>query len=173
MSVKLVEFLDISEDNYVDYIVEWENSGEKIVPYASRRDKKSFSELQNIWKEDKTDKVFSKGFVPASLYFLINDNGRILGAIYFRHELNKQLLQDTGHIGYGVRPSVRGKGYANIMLRKLLEILKTKDYDKVLITCDDDNLASAGLIEKNNGILENKLPVNGVINRRYWINLEP
>ncbi len=121
--------------------------------------------------EDKTDKVYSRGFVPSSLYFLIDETGRILGAIHFRHELNKRLLQDCGHIGYGVRPSGRGKGLANIMLREMLEILKTKDYDKVLITCDDDNLASAGVIEKNNGILENKLPVDGVINRRYWINL--
>jgi len=45
--------------------------------------------------------------------------------------------------------------------------------DRVLITCDDDNVRSARIIERNGGVLEDKIPGNerDVLKRRYWIEL--
>lgn len=170
ISIKLLRFDEILEKGYLDYIEEWELSGEKIVPWASRREGLSFDNLIERWTRDEADEVYKNGFVPSTLYFLV-DNERVLGAIHLRHELNEKLLQDGGHIGYGIRPSQRKKGYADLMLKKLLERLKEQDYNKVLITCDDENVGSARTIEKNGGIMENKLEFEGEVVRRYWIKL--
>ena len=171
MAVKLIEFTDVLEQDYLSYIEEWEKSKEKIIPSATNRNNFNFDQLQQKWSEEQTDKMFELGFVPATLYFLVNENGRVLGAIHLRHVLNERLLQNGGHIGYGVRPSERGRGYASIMLNMLLNKLRDKDYTKVLLTCDDDNISSYKTIESNNGVLENKVEFEGELTRRYWINL--
>lgn len=171
MTLKLIEFTDISEQEFISYIEEWEELNEYIVPSVTKRNNLNFEQLIEKWQHDKTEEVYKLGFVPATLYFLINENGRILGSIHFRHELNDRLLLNGGHIGYGVRPSERKKGYASHMLQLLLERLKDEGYKKVLITCDDDNIGSAKTIENNSGILQNKIEFEGTLTRRYWIEL--
>ena len=64
-----------------------------------------------------------------------------------RHELNEFLLKIGGHIGYGVVPEKRRKGYATSMLQKSLSYAKNIPLDKVLITCDEDNFGSIKVIE--------------------------
>ena len=64
---------------------------------------------------------YQKGIVPATLYFYVNDNRRIIGAIHFRHDLFDELKIRGGHIGFGIRHSERNKGYAKMMLRELLD----------------------------------------------------
>lgn len=171
MKLKLVRYDEISEENYIDYISEWEIHKEKIVPSATRRDGRSFSDMMNQWQEDETDIPVTKGLVPATLYFLTDDSGRILGGIHFRHYLNEQLSQNGGHIGYGVRKCERRKGYAREMLKLLLEKIKKLDLDRVLITCDDDNVGSAKTIESCNGIMHDKVVFENEVTRRYWIIL--
>ena len=171
MTVKLIEFTDVSEQEYISYIKEWEKSKEKIIPSATNRNNLNFDQLQQKWSEEQTDKMYELGFVPATLYFLVNENGRVLGAIHLRHVLNERLLQNGGHIGYGVRPSERGHGYASITLNMLLDKIRDKGYTKVLFTCDDDNISSYKTIENNNGVLEDQVEFEGELTRRYWINL--
>jgi len=168
--LKLVKYLEIHKNQYEEYIREWEESGENIVPYAATRMDKSFAELQEKWKEDETEIMYQKGFVPSTLYFLIGPEEQIYGAIHFRHQLNDRLRQNGGHIGYGIRPSKRQNGYASEMLSLLLDELWKKGYREVLITCDDDNAPSAKTIEKNGGILRDKPVFEGKLTRRYWIN---
>ena len=171
MNLKLVRYDEVSEENYIDYVSEWEIHQEKVIPSATRRDDRSFSEMMKKWQEDETDIPVSKGFVPATLYFLTDDNGRILGGIHFRHYLNERLYQNGGHIGYGVRKCERRKGYAHEMLKLLLEKIKALNIDKVMITCDDDNVGSAKTIESCNGILQDKVVLENELTRRYWIVL--
>ncbi len=170
MKVKLVEPDIALKDNYLDYIKEWEKSGETIVPYASRRRGMSYKKLLSTWAADKTDKAYEIGFVPSTLYFLVDQRDYILGALHFRHELNERLLNDGGHIGYGIRPSERRKGYASLMLGLALEMIKEKGYKKLLICCDEVNIASARTIEKNGGVLENIVKVDGELTKRYWVS---
>jgi len=107
--------------------------------------------------------------VPASTYFVFV-NGKIVGNIQIRHSLNESLLQNGGHIGYGVRPSERRKGYATKTLALALEKCRALGIDKVLVTCNKDNIASAKTILKNGGVLENEFTEeNGNIVQRYWI----
>ena len=85
-----------------------------------------------------------------------------------------EALRDFGgHVGYGVRPSERGKGYATRMLVMALDKARQLGLKRVLITCDKDNLASARVIQKNGGVLgsESYSPQGGRVTQRYWIDL--
>ncbi|MBC7959878.1 MAG: GNAT family N-acetyltransferase [Vallitaleaceae bacterium] len=171
MIFKIVKHNEVSEAQYTSYIAEWESTGELIVPYATMRKNLSFSQIQDKWAESETKRAYQQGFVPSTLYFMVDGQGRILGAIHFRHELNKNLLNNGGHIGYGIRPSERRKGYSKLMLTQMLKMIKAKGYDKVLITCDEDNVASAKTIEACNGIFSDRIESDGEWTRRYWIEL--
>lgn len=103
--------------------------------------------------------------------FLVADvGGVIVGRTSIRHELNDFLLRVGGHIGYGVRPAHRRRGYATEILRQSLLIARDLGIDPVLVTCDEGNVASARTIERCGGVLENVVPVDGApAKRRYWI----
>ena len=86
-----------------------------------------------------------------------------------RHRLNAGLLRSGGHIGDGIRPSERGKGLGTSMIALALEECDKLGIKDVLMCCDDDNIASARTIEKNGGVLENKVTDDDGTVRRYWI----
>ena len=86
------------------------------------------------------------------------------------------MLNLGGHIGYGINPKYWKQGYGTLLLR--IGLLKAKEIikeDKILVTCDDDNIGSAKVIENNGGVLENKIinhdEYGEVLTRRYWINI--
>ena len=111
-------------------------------------------------------------WVTGNIYFAFVD-GQIVGTIAVRHTLNDQLLKSGGHIGYGIRPSERRRGYGTKMLALALEKCREFGIEKALVTCDKDNIASAKIAMKNGGVLENEF-VNdeGVIEQRYWIRVK-
>ena len=108
-------------------------------------------------------------------YFGVDDD-KFIGVIHIRAELTPSLLLIGGHIGYGINPKYWRQGYGTELLR--LGLIKAKELvkeDKVLITCDDDNIGSAKVIENNGGVLENKVTnideYGEVVTRRYWIKI--
>jgi predicted acetyltransferase len=103
-------------------------------------------------------------FVPCSYRWIVDD-GRVVGTIALRHELNDVLLQIAGHIGYAVEPGSRRRGVAGAALRQALELAARRGLDAVLLTCDVDNLASARTIESAGGVLEDAREGK----RRYWV----
>lgn len=111
--------------------------------------------------------------VPDSVFFLLDEERhKLLGAVNIRHYLNDALLKEGGHIGDGIRPSERRKGYATEMIRLALIECKNLGIEKVLMTCEKDNIGSAKSIIKNGGILENEfVNEDGNIEQRYWISL--
>ncbi len=113
-----------------------------------------------------------KEIVPSTLYLAIRkSDNKLVGMIQIRHKLNETLLKKYGHIGDGVRPSERKKGYSTEMIKLALEKCKLLNIHKVLITCDKNNVASARTIIKNGGVLENEIEEeNGNIIQRYWID---
>jgi predicted acetyltransferase len=96
----------------------------------------------------------------------------VIGRIAIRHELNEFLSKFAGHIGYIVRPSFRNKGVATEMLRLILETDRAKAIGRLLVTCDEHNIASERTIVKNRGIFESLIE-NGDKPRkkRFWIDL--
>ena len=113
-----------------------------------------------------------KGHVHASYWWIAEDD-TYLGAITLRHELNDFLLRAGGHIGYGIRPSARGRGLATWALRSVLVRASALGLRTVLVTCGDSNLASARVIEKAGGVLEDVRDTELGRTRRYWITLLP
>ena len=110
------------------------------------------------------------GFVPAT--FLIADvEGDVVGRVSIRHELNEFLANVGGHIGYGVRPAFRRRGYATQMLRQSLEIAHSIGIERALVTCDDDNVGSAATIERCGGVMDERgtRTNSPQQSRRYWI----
>lgn len=103
--------------------------------------------------------------------FLIIKNDIMVGIVNIRHELTEFLLQFGGHIGYSTHPDFQGQGIAKNALAYALSVLKNKGINKALITCNDNNIGSAKVIEANGGILENTVQVGEKTIRRYWILL--
>lgn len=112
------------------------------------------------------------GWVPdTTLFCLDKDRDIFVGAINIRHYLNDELLKTGGHIGDGIRPSERRKGFATAMIALALDECKKLGIDKVLICCNKDNIGSAKSIICNGGVLENEVEKDGHIEQRYWIQL--
>lgn len=107
--------------------------------------------------------------VPAT--FLVAEVDReLVGRVSVRHRLNEYLARAGGHIGYGVRPHARRRGYATEMLNRSLELLPGLGVERALVTCDDDNTGSATVIERCGGVLQDVVEDQGVRKRRYWID---
>lgn len=104
--------------------------------------------------------------VPQTMYWLFID-GRAVGIGKLRHYLNENLKKAGGHIGYTIRPTERGKGYGKIMLSELLKKAKEKQIAEVLLTCNENNIASRKVIEYNRGELENIFAGKC----KYWIKV--
>ena len=114
-----------------------------------------------------------KRYCSATSYFVIDENDRLVGAASLRHYLTVEGLNTWGHIGYGVRPSERRKGYGTEILKLTLEEAKKKKIYKVLMGAHKSNVGSCKVIENCNGIFENEVndpnDDKEKINR-YWIN---
>jgi predicted acetyltransferase len=115
-----------------------------------------------------------KGHVPCTFLFAFNEKEEIVGRVSIRHSLTENLLRVGGHVGYGVVPSHRKQGHATLILSESIKYIKNniKDLDKILVTCDENNIGSKKTIERNNGLLENKVLLpNNVTKLRYWIEI--
>ena len=109
-----------------------------------------------------------EGWVPAIQLVAFSEKGQAVGFLNLRLRLNDFLLEEGGHIGYSIRPSERGKGYAKEALRQGLQVAKEKNIKQALVTCSTGNPASRAVIVSNGGVFEDVR--NGV--ERYWIDLE-
>ena len=112
------------------------------------------------------------GLVPQTTYWAVVGD-EIVGSIRLRHWLTPSLELEGGHIGYDVRPSRRGHGYATAMLALVLERAREMGLARVLLTADADNIASARVIEKNGGHLDGRSYVEETGHEvlQYWIDL--
>ncbi len=110
------------------------------------------------------------GYVPCTIFWLV-DKGEYIGRVSIRHELSEHLRKIGGHIGYDIRPNKREQGYGSKILELALHKASELGIKKVLVTCDENNLGSKKIIEKNGGVLESREdnPETGVAKLRYWI----
>ena len=167
MNIRLVKLSNEYRRHLTEMMDEWTAMDERIVPYAIRKNDYHDFEyyLKNLEIKEEVD-----GRVPDSTFFSLDvDRDIFVVAVNVRHYLTEEMLINAGHIGDGIRPSERRKGYATAMIGLALKEAKELGIDRVLMCCDKENIGSAKSIMKNGGILENEVLVNGVVEQRYWI----
>jgi predicted acetyltransferase len=126
--------------------------------------------LARLRRESDTSVPPDDGKVHASYWWIVEQD-TYLGAITLRHDLNDFLREVGGHIGFGIRPSARRRGLARWALGAVLTRARALGLARVLVTCDDDNVASSRTIEANGGVLEDLRESESGPKRRYWIEL--
>jgi predicted acetyltransferase len=128
-----------------------------------------------VLAEQQRGEHISHDHVPSTFLFAFVGSN-IVGRVSIRHSLNPSLERVGGHIGYAVVPRFRWRGYATEILRQALVIARERlGLERVLVTCDDDNVGSIKTIERNGGMLENTVtePNAPKPKRRYWIDTGP
>lgn len=168
---------EIYRDSFLQALAEF-----RVESYASARSVARRFSLKEItehfdtfvhYLRNQADPMKVKpGWVPTSELWLIDEDVYI-GGLSLRHTLDEYLLQMGGHIGYEIRPTRRRQGYGRLILQLGKEQAKVLGLQRILLTCDENNLASRKIIEANGGVLENLIVLKDWPERmcRYWIQL--
>ncbi|ASN38422.1 GNAT family N-acetyltransferase [Arthrobacter sp. 7749] len=136
-----------------------------LLGYSSRR---GFAEYLEQLAAHEEGLGLPPGWVKSALWGAFVD-GELVGRTCIRFELNDHLRSVGGHVGYAVRPQHRRRGYATQILRQSLHVLAQRGIESALVTCRVDNIASAGTIEANGGVLENVVEASDGMTNRYWV----
>lgn len=125
---------------------------------------------------DEVDKgVNLDGYASSTIYWMYDvDNDRIIGASNLRHFLDESWTKYWGHIGYGIRPSERRKGYGTLFLSLTLEKSKERGFDRVLLGVYEGNVGSWKIIEKCNGKFDKIVyeEETGLPIKKYYIDIK-
>lgn len=151
MALRLVPAASLPDAAVWDYHAEWRAAGEIMVPAASDLKGRDVAG----WRADilQMESAPPDGLVPSSLFFLVPETDeRPLGCLDLRHSLDTDWLRRYGgHIGYGVRPSERGKGYAKAMLRLAFPLARELGLSRLTVGHLEENPASGAVIRACGG----------------------
>lgn len=162
-------------EQYNEMMKEWNESNTQIAPWFLDKPFDTIHGFAEFIKmlDNAENGIVDERFCSTTSYFVTDENGKLIGASSLRHYLTVEGLNTWGHIGYGVRPSERRKGYATQILKMMIEEAKKKKIYKIMLGAHTSNIGSCKVIEKCGGILENVVidptDKNETINR-YWIN---
>jgi predicted acetyltransferase len=149
----------------------WE--GEDLAWYTfSWKPGMAYSEMLAILAREKAGVDMAANRVPHTMLYGFVD-GKIVGRVSVRHELNEHLRHRGGHLGYAVAKPYRRRGYATELMSSGLDLCRNLKIPSVMITCGDSNTASWKIIERFGGQLQDKIwdAVDEETIRRYWIDL--
>ena len=171
-------FLTVPTEEYKDRLIDFRDeileTDAKIEGSSNLLRYKDINDwLEHIRLHGSIDTV-PAGEVPATQYIYVREeDGKIVGVTQLRHYLDRSLAMYFGHIGYGIRPSERRKGYATQMLKLALPECARLGIDRVLITCEQGNEGSRRTILNNGGVFESTVfdPEDDCWLERYWIDL--
>lgn len=158
-----------------EYRREFIDAGDSMDGCGSLRRIADPTEYIKKCKDYERPETLPEGLVIATQFLFIRESdNRLVGMIQVRHYFNDYLSKYGGHIGYSIRPSERRKGYAKAMLAAVLPFCREINLEKILITCNDNNIASEKTIISNGGIYESTVfePGENIQLKRFWITLE-
>ena len=162
------------EDSYRSPVHEFVEHGEPLVPFPLAFANEDFLAFLDKLSACARGEGIPEGFVPHSTYWLVRDGSEVVGVSNLRHRLTQALRFEGGHIGYGVRPTARRRGYATQILRHTLARARAMGLGEAWITCTKTNEASARTILRNGGVFvsEEYIPTQGEVFQRYRISLK-
>jgi len=171
--IKLVEPTVDLKDEFLAMVDEYLTAGEQNGGWQFENGIEDFAAYVQGFKDYTKGKNLPEGWVTSTNFWLV-DGDEVVGQTSLRHELNEDLKKRGGHIGYYIRPSKRGKGYGGMILPMVLNEARKIGLKRVMITCDEDNAASARIIKKNGGKFQDKVEVEdrSKMTCRYWIELD-
>lgn len=165
---EIIEYLD----EFVKYGSDINGSGSLDKIY----DGYTFEEaLDRCLKMEDEEYAKSVGRCQSRTFLLIRENdNKIVGTINVRWNLNEAMLRFGGHIGYGIRPTERRKGYNKINLYLGMLEAKKVGLEKVMLDCDVNNLGSDKTLKALGGKLERTEvdPSDGILTNVYWFNVD-
>jgi len=160
------------EKALLNFLADFTNTGEMDIPgYFADSDWSHAEIVENLARMSRGEGL-PDGWVPGTTSFLVHE-GEILGVSNLRHRLTCHLLRFGGHVGFSVKPSARCRGHATRLLEGAKALARVKGIDRLLVTCNAENVASVRVIEKCGGVLEDEMYLEdvGEVIRRYWIAL--
>jgi predicted acetyltransferase len=171
--IKLIEPVVELKSEFLAMVKDFRMENNDVIDGIGSIDADNFEDSVSRAKDHAKGMDLPEGWVAASTYWLLR-RGRIIGTCNLRHELNEFLRNWGGHIGFSICPSQRGRGYGRRMLALVLKKAQAVGIKKALVACDDNNIASARVIEKNGGKLADKVKTEyaDFLVRRYWIELK-
>jgi predicted acetyltransferase len=109
----------------------------------------------SLTQRDRTLRSEDATEVPLTFRLFWIWDGEFCGnaSLRFQPGSNELPSQVSGHIGYSVVPWKQGRGYASRSLALLLALARDEGLQRIEILCDQDNLASRRVIERNGGQL--------------------
>ncbi len=153
-------------NSYEAYIEEL--GDEERYPFPMDFDYSDFEKMLAKISDFSKGENLPSGYVQSSTLWLV-DAGNLIGVTNIRHRLNKEIEHCGGHIGLGIRPSYRGKGYGRKLMSLSIAKLNELGVDSIHIHCYKGNLASAKAITSNGGQLVSELPLESKVVQRYLV----
>ena len=162
------------KDSYRALVAEFKAKGEELIPFPLSFPNENFEAFVAQLSAAAHGIGIPADFVPNSTFWLL-DGSAVVGVSNLRHRLTPKLLEEGGHVGYGIRPSARGRGLGKAILALTLREAARRGIDRALLTCAKANAASAAVIAANGGELESESFVErrGEFVQRWWIEVRP
>lgn len=157
------------KESYLKFVSEFLADSSEISPFVIKWETDDWDAFLNRFKEAESGYNSRKDLVPAITFWMIDEKNEVVGVSNLRKRLNPRLIHSGGHIGYGIRPSARRRGYAREILRlTLIEALRLGIED-VMVSCRPANVGSKKAILANGGFPDGTVEMDGETLERFWI----
>lgn len=173
--MKLIEPSVENEHEIAEMIEEFVLNGEEKAYGASKASKYKDNYLEWIdylrGIKSPSEAMINKGYTP-TIQYVLYDGDEVIGFFCARLSLTEVLMHAGGHVGYSIRPSKRGRGYATNGLKLLLEKFRSYGLDAVMLCCYEENVKSAAVIEKCGGVFDSTVIYEGRRIKKFWIKID-
>jgi predicted acetyltransferase len=161
------------KDSYISLVEEFLQRREILIPFPLKFPTDDFRAFIDRLEKCAQGSEIPNGFVAHETFWLVENGAHVVGVSNLRYNLTDALRKDGGHIGFGIRPSARRRGYATLILKETLLRVRERGISRALLTAHKGNTGSVKTILRNGGVLDSEelLPGHSDVMQRFWITL--